>query len=65
MAGVKFTVDDSELRSLLSNLKGAKREYRQLPDISLQGTSRLKGRYSILHSCRYRTNESILGNIST
>ena len=36
MAGVKFTVDDSELRSLLANLKGAKREYRQLANITLQ-----------------------------
>ena len=36
MAGVKFTVDDSELRSLLANLKGAKREYRQLANEVLQ-----------------------------
>lgn len=36
MAGVKFTVDDSELRSLLSNLNGAKREYRQLANEVLQ-----------------------------
>lgn len=36
MAGVKFTVDDSELRSLLANLNGAKREYRQLANEVLQ-----------------------------
>ena len=36
MAGVKFTVDDSELRSLLANLKGAKRDYRDLATITLQ-----------------------------
>ncbi|MGM9544118.1 MAG: hypothetical protein ACI3T9_03975 [Romboutsia timonensis] len=36
MAGVKFTVDDSELRGLLANLKGAKKEYRELANDVLQ-----------------------------
>ena len=36
MAGVKFTVDESELRSLLANLKNAKRDYRELANITLQ-----------------------------
>lgn len=36
MAGVKYTIDDSELRQVLANLKGAKREYRDLANITLQ-----------------------------